>query len=62
MTTTTAMSENAKLTTAERTFCTGKTQRSTLTFLSSDAAPMIEPRPPLVASLMSVKVMLPTMR
>ena len=62
MTMATAMRLKAKLTAAEKTFWTGKTQRSILTFLSSDEAPMMEPRPPLVASLMSMKVMLPTMR
>ena len=62
MTMTTAMSEKAKLKAAEKTFCTGKTQRSTLTFLSSGAASMIERRPVLVASFMREKVMLPTMR
>ena len=62
MTMATAMSENEKLKAAEKTFCTGKTQRSTLTFLSSGAASMIERRPALVDSFMSAKVMLPTMR
>ena len=62
MTTATAMSEKEKLKAAEKTFCTGKTQRSTLTFLSSGAASMIERRPALVDSFMSEKVMLPTMR
>ena len=62
MTTATAMRLKTKLTAAEKTFWTGKTQRSILTFLSKDAAPMMEFRPPFVASLMSMKVMLPTMR
>ena len=62
MTMATAMRLKTKLTAAEKTFWTGKTQRSILTFLSRDAAPMMEFRPPLVASLMSMKVMLPTMR
>ena len=62
MTTTTAMSENPKFIIAEKTFWTGNTQRSTLTFLSSGAALMMDVRPPFVASLMSENVMLPTMR
>ena len=62
MTMATAMRLKAKLTAAEKTFWTGKTQRSTLTFFRRDEASMIERRPPLVASFMRAKVMLPTMR
>ena len=61
MTSSTAMSENEKLTTEKSTFSTGKIQRLMRTFLSSDAASMIERMPWLVESLMSVKVTFPNM-
>ena len=49
----TAMSEKAKLTSAKRIFCTGKTKRSILTFLSKGAASRIEVTALLVESLIS---------
>ena len=62
MTMATAMSEKAKFTSAKSTFCTGKTNLSTFTFLSSGAAAMNEVRAAEVESDMKLKVMLPTMR
>ena len=62
MTMATAMSEKAKFTSANKTFCTGKIYRLTLTFFSSGAALMILVSAALVESLMSENVTLPTMR
>ena len=61
ITSSTATSEKAKLTMAKSTFSTGNTQRSILTFLSSDDASMMDTIPWLVESLMRAKVMLPRM-
>ena len=62
MTSATAMRENPKFTSENRTFCTGNTKRWTLTFLSSDELSMIDMRACEVESLMTVKVTLPMMR
>ena len=56
------MSEKAKFTSANKTFCTGKMYRLTLTFLSRGAALMMLVSAALVESLMSENVTLPTMR
>ena len=62
MTSATATSEKAKLTSAKRTFCTGNTKREILTFLRRGAASRNDVSAALVESDMNENVMLPKMR
>ena len=62
MTSATATSPIAKLTSSKSTFSKGKTIRSTLIFLSRGAASMIEDIAPVVALLIMPNRIVPKMR